>query len=127
MNDSEWRLKLDTIRKRIALDLQEEFLAQTEAQILRVIHVMEQDYIEIYRPLLEGIDVAYDRLSIDPQAEADPRTIAFDILATQARGEASQGPGLERARSERDAARETAGGVNIEFLIRAWLGWRMKG
>lgn len=126
MNDSEWRLKLDAARKRLAAAFQEEFFAQAEAHVLHVLSEMERDYIQICQSLLKELDVAHDQLLANPQAEAAPGAIGFDVLATEVRRGVRQDTGLECARSKRDAARETAGELNIEFLIRAWLEWRLK-
>ena len=125
MRDNEWRLKLDTARKQLIEIVQEEFLAQAETRILRALHAVEEDYLLTYRSLLDDFDIAHDRMLSNAQDEKVGDTTAFSALAAQLRGKV-QKMGLERARSERDAAREVVGGMSIEFLLRAWLEQRLK-
>lgn len=127
MNNSEWRSKLDLARTHIAAIIQDEFTAMAETYVLHALRRLEDDLVPSYRELLEGLNSAHATLLADPQAKPGPSSpTGFDILAAEARGEKWEDLGLEKARSERDVARASMAGVNFEFLIRAWLEWRLK-
>lgn len=128
MDDKEWRTRLDAARERLAAVFQEEIAARIETEMLYALHGAERDHVRICRSLLDGLDVAHQRLLVDPQAgkPSDTSQVAFQVLLAEARGEDWRDTGLEKARSERDAAREAAGGANLEFLVRMWLEWRLK-
>lgn len=125
MRNNEWRLKLDAARKQLIESVREEFLAQAETQILRALRAVEEEYLLTHRSLLNDFDVVDECMLSNAQDEEVGDTTAFNALAAQLRGKV-QKTGLERARSERDVAREVVGGMSIEFLLRAWLEQRLK-